>query len=462
MKIEIKEAQARAIEQLAASHNVFLWGEMGTGKTLMAIEALKSIQGNNIRRKTCWVVAPKSTIVVTWSKHLNLLYPEAEHAIIGTSSDAHLQRAYVVLMTPGLLHSRIDDLIKTTNPPEVIIWDELTTLSGRGAHFKAAMRLKRKFKPAYLWGMTGTPMADDPLGLYGQAAFISAKVPFIPFYTWRGATMYQVSQYKWVPHSHWMDTIKAWLPDNIYVKTEDVYDQSATHYNPIYQEQPKAMAELQQRLIAQQMLHIGGLPIVPSNTAHLCSMLLQLSAGFVYRSEGNPIAVSDHRIEAVVNYCKSLKHKVIIFAPYTYMINRLADRLTACKIDGGVVKDRHEVLNKFRQSSQQFLVANPAAMAHGVTLTEATETVWAAPCYSNQQFQQANARIQRLGQHNPVTYSLFYSSKFEVGVYDVLRNKGNLQEYFMNYIGNHNGSIGNKPRHSKNVPEFGPINRVKT
>ena len=69
------------------------------------------------------------------------------------------------------------------------------------------------------------------------------------------------------------------------------------------------------------------------------------------------------------------------------------------------------------------LVLQPAAAAHGLTLTAANTIIWWSPISSLETYLQANARIHRAGQVNKCSIVHLEGSDIEHKVYYMLRNK---------------------------------------
>jgi SNF2 family DNA or RNA helicase len=73
------------------------------------------------------------------------------------------------------------------------------------------------------------------------------------------------------------------------------------------------------------------------------------------------------------------------------------------------------------------LIIQPQAASHGLTLTAADTIIWYAPCTSVETYLQANARIDRPGQVNPMTIVHICGSQTERRVYGMLR--GNVSNH---------------------------------
>jgi hypothetical protein len=69
------------------------------------------------------------------------------------------------------------------------------------------------------------------------------------------------------------------------------------------------------------------------------------------------------------------------------------------------------------------LIIQPQAAAHGVTLTAANVIIWYSPVTSIETYLQANARIHRKGQKNPMTIVHIKGSPVETRLYGMLQNK---------------------------------------
>jgi hypothetical protein len=93
-------------------------------------------------------------------------------------------------------------------------------------------------------------------------------------------------------------------------------------------------------------------------------------------------------------------------------------------ISGAVsANKRAEIVRIFQtQSDPKVLIIQPQAASHGLTLTAADTVIWYAPCTSVETYLQANARIDRPGQVNPMTVVHIRGSNVETRMYSLLRN----------------------------------------
>jgi SNF2 family DNA or RNA helicase len=164
------------------------------------------------------------------------------------------------------------------------------------------------------------------------------------------------------------------------------------------------------------------------------SKLLQISAGFAYDGDGKGVYVGGvGRIREVFNIVEEASGKVIVFAPFRFLTEllgaALAKRWDTAIIHGETPKGRRdEVFTGFQHGEHpRVIVAHPATMAHGLTLTRADTIVWAAPTTSLEIYEQANARITRPGQLSHAHIIHIMSTKAEAQVYSRLRRKAKMQ-----------------------------------
>ena len=82
-------------------------------------------------------------------------------------------------------------------------------------------------------------------------------------------------------------------------------------------------------------------------------------------------------------------HKVLVFVPFKHAISVLSEKLTLDGISNAVIQGdvsvgkRTNIFKAFQeQDDPQVLIIQPAAAAHGVTLTAANTVVWWGPTSS--------------------------------------------------------------------------------
>ncbi len=103
----------------------------------------------------------------------------------------------------------------------------------------------------------------------------------------------------------------------------------------------------------------------------------------------------------------------------------LTKKKISCEIISGKVSvnKRTEIIKEFQEKeTPQVLIIQPQAASHGLTLTAANTIIWYAPVTSVETYLQANARINRPGQHNPMTIVHIQGSEVEAKLYGMLQN----------------------------------------
>ena len=87
------------------------------------------------------------------------------------------------------------------------------------------------------------------------------------------------------------------------------------------------------------------------------------------------------------------------------------------------VNKRNKIIKDFQDNEKpRVLIIQPQAASHGLTLTAANTVIWYAPVTSVETYLQANARIDRPGQHNPMTIIHIKGSEVETRLYKMLRS----------------------------------------
>jgi SNF2 family DNA or RNA helicase len=73
-------------------------------------------------------------------------------------------------------------------------------------------------------------------------------------------------------------------------------------------------------------------------------------------------------------------------------------------------------------------------MAHGLTLTAASTVVWYGPINSNEQYTQANGRVERIGKRHTSNVVHIEATQLEYRMYERLKNKQALQGVLLDLI----------------------------
>ena len=283
----------------------------------------------------------------------------------------------------------------------------------------------------WMWMLTGTPAAQSPVDAFGLAKLVNAKNAPKYYGQFRDKVMHKVSQFTWRPKPEANEVVHEVLQPAIRFEKDQCLDLPSVTY--VDREAPltKQQASYYKRLKDRMTMEADGEQVTSVNAATNLNKLLQISGGAVYTDDKEVIEFDvSNRLNVIKEVIDESSHKVLVFVPFTHTIELLNEFLvkskTPCKIISGKVpvNKRSEIIKDFQETDKiQVLIIQPQAASHGLTLTAANTIIWYAPVTSVETYLQANARIDRPGQHNPMTIVHIRGSEVETRLYTMLRSK---------------------------------------
>ena len=318
---------------------------------------------------------------------------------------------------------------------DLIVIDEANAY--KNVQTKRWKLMKKLITPdTWLWMLTGTPAAQSPVDAYGLGKLcVPNRAPRF-FGDYRESVMQQAGPFRWIPRQNAEQIVFDMLQPAIRFEKAQCLDlPEVTHVNrfaPLTPQQRKYYKELKDQMLTEA----AGEEISSVNAAAKMNKLLQISCGAVYTDSGAVIDFDvSNRLSVVEEVIDESSHKVLVFVPYRHTITLLQNYITKAGVKCDVihgdvpVSKRTQIFKKFQeQNDLKVLIIQPQAAAHGVTLTAANTIIWYAPVTSTETYLQANARIDRPGQRNPMTIVHIEGSPVERRLYNMLQSNINNHE----------------------------------
>lgn len=253
--------------------------------------------------------------------------------------------------------------------------------------------------------------------------------------------MLKAGKWKYVPRPDATETVAKVLQPSIRFTRDQCLDLPDT----VYQSRTAQMTDEQKSFFRQMLRHLlielGSGAITAANEAVKMQKLVQIACGVAYDERGAEVPINCAPRLAVLEECiEQAGGKVIVFAPLTGVLGMLKEKLSATYtvelINGSVsAANRSRIFKSFQEDKDPtVLVAHPAAMAHGLTLTSASSIVWYGPITSNEVYTQANGRIDRIGKNKTSVVTHIEATDLERRIYDRLRNKQRLQGILLDML----------------------------
>ena len=426
------------------SKSVAILAEMGTGKTLISIGIAGYLYLQKEINKLL-IVAPLS-ITKVWEEEFQkfadfdyqlevLEGPTKEKSetlrnLFGTK----LQVAVVNYESCWRMEKEI-----ALWKPDMIICDESSKIKNPQAkQSKALHRLGKISKHNMI--LTGTPVTNNPLDFFSQYKFLDESIFGGSYYSFRaryaimgGYGNYQVVGYKNLPeltekaHSIAFRITKKEaldLPEQVdvtrYVELEPM---ARAIYNQV---ERNSYAELSQG------------EVVVRNVLTKLLRLSQITGGYI-KDEFSEIeeqvsSAKLNALEEIIEECLDADKKVVVFARFISEIDAITRMLKHYGIKysliRGDVKDRASEVEKFQNDKDvKVFVGQLQTTGMGLTLTASDTAVFYSLSYNFADYEQAKARIHRIGQKNNCTYIHLIAKKtIDEKVMEALTKKKNIAD----------------------------------
>jgi SNF2 family DNA or RNA helicase len=436
------EIQKRTVELLTEYPRCYVLSSFGTGKTRCVIWAFDYLR-KIVASKRCLIIAPLSTLRFVWAREIFQTAPELKVNVLHGNRAKRLKLladpADCYVINPDGL-GIIADIVAKRTDIDLIVIDELAMFRNRTKRTKILRKLAW-LKP-HVWGLTGAPTPNAPTDVFEQARIVTPATVAMPFTRFREELMYKVTDFKWVPRPGAIEKAVNVLVPSVRFTLDDVMELPEF----VSQNIDVELSPLQKTIYEDIRKHcwgmINGGEISAVNAAGAMTKLLQISLGWVYDKHGNTIDLdASRRLEALGDLIEASSNKVLVFVPYKHALAGVTEYLKKRGFDAVAVsgdtphKERADIFNLF-QNTERYnpLVAHPGVAAHGLTFTAADTVAWFGPITSLEMYDQANARIRRVGQKHKQLFAHFQATPIERKVYKLLINKIDAQDALLQLL----------------------------
>ena len=425
------------------SQGAALLMEMGTGKSLTAIAIIGALsQAGRIRRVL--VVAPLSILGV-WEEEFQKFaaYPYSLAILTGSSAKKldtlrHMTGTalQVVVVNYESAWRMEKDLLAWQ--PDLIIADEGHKIKTHNISASKAMH-RLGAAARYRLLLTGTLITNKAIDVFSPFKFLNPSIFGGSFYVFRNRYFDMVGYGNHTPVLK--QSMEAELTEKIHsisyraTKAECLDLPETTDVIRQVELEPAAL-RIYKGLVKESYAELYGGEVTAPNILTRLLRLSQLTGGFIGNDETAAVKqVSCAKLSAledILDGATMEEQKLVIIARFIPEIHTICKLLEKRNLRysciTGEVKDRDEQVSQFQNDpAVSVFVGQIATAGLGITLTAASTMVFYSLDYSMSNFEQAKARIHRVGQHNPCTYLyLVARGTVDEKVLESLKSKADL------------------------------------
>lgn len=439
--------QQHCIDKIIEIKKLGLFLDMGLGKTVTTLTAVKELKYNRFLVRKVLVIAPKKVAEGTWTReaakweHTQMLRVSP---VLGSQT-----KRIRALNTPADLYiinrenvCWLVDYYRNAWPFDMVVVDESSSFKSHSAkRFKALASVGDRIDR--MVELTGTPSPNGLEDLWSQIFLLDGGERLGKRYTQFRERYFQpdkrgadgmVYSYEAKPGTE--ASILEKISDIcISMKAEDYLQLPDITYHEIPVELDskslKAYCELEREMVLQ--LPEDDETISVTSAAALSNKLLQLANGALYGEDRQVHEVHGCKVEAFLELIESLQGKpALVF--YNYQHDR-ARILKALEKSGLAVRELKTTQDEddWNAGKIQVLLTHPASSAYGLNLQQGgNHVIWFGLTWNYELYTQANKRLHRQGQKEKVIiHHLVCSGTRDTDVMQALQRKDDVQSWVM-------------------------------
>ena len=439
--------QQHCIAKVIEIAKLGLFLDMGLGKTVTTLTAIRQLKYDRFEVRKVLVIAPKKVAEGPWTREKD----KWEHTKILRVSPVLGSQAKRIraLNTPADIYiinrenvCWLVDYYRNDWPFDMVVIDESSSFKSHTAkRFKALASISSRI--TRLVELTGTPSPNGLDDLWSQIFLLDGGERLGKRYTQfreryfdpgrRGADG-MVYDYKAKPGSEQSIleqisdiciSMKAedylQLPDIIYHTVPVVLDTKAL----------KAYREMERKMVLE--LPEDEEEISVTSAAALSNKLLQLANGALYDDDHQVHEIHDCKLEAFTELIESLQGKpALVFYNFQHDKTRILKALEKTKMQIRELKKPQDE-DDWNAGKIDILLAHPASAAYGLNLQQGgNHVIWFGLTWNYELYTQANKRLHRQGQTEKVIiHHLVSTGTRDEDVMQALEKKDDVQNWVM-------------------------------
>ena len=402
--------QKYAMEFILMHPSAALLLDMGLGKTVITLTAIKELMYERFEVNKVLVIAPLRVARDTWPAEIrkwNHLAGLTYAVAVGSQAER-----LAALRSKADIHiinrENVTWLVEESGLPfdyDLVVIDELSSFkSYRAKRFKSLLSVRRTVKR--IVGLTGTPSSNGLMDLWAQfrlldlgerlGRYISRyrERYFLP--DKRNAQV--VFTYKLKPGAE--EQIYNAISDiTISMKAEDYLDLPPCIHNVVKVALSEREREVYERFRKEMVISLGGEEIDAMNAAALSNKLLQMANGAVYDDRHTGHHIHDRKLDALEDLIEAANGRpVMVCYWFRHDLERIRGRFPAVR----ELKTAQDI-EDWNAGKIPVALVHPASAGHGLNLQYGGCTlVWFGLTWSLELYQQTNKRLHRQGQRDTV------------------------------------------------------------
>ncbi len=438
MKFKPHDYQRYTIQFIIDHPEAAIFLGMGMGKTISTLTAINDLVRNRFETQRVLVIAPIRVARDTWPAELKKwdhLAGLTVSPIIGTTKQRETAtRRQADIYTIG--RENIPWLVKHHGnrwPYDMVIIDELSSFKNPQAkRFKALKKVRPKIRR--IVGLTGTPAPNSLLDIWAPFRLIDNGQRLGKYITHYRDQYFTPGRRNGTVVYNW--NLRPGADQAIYDNIADItvsmrttdYLQlpEATHQHITVQLPAKARKHID-TLKRDLVLDLDDDTIDAANAATLSLKLQQLAGGAIYNEAGDDyITIHDEKIQALTELVdQAAGNTMLVCYWFKHERDRILDAIPTAR-----VLDTQQDFEDWNAGKIPVSLIHPASAGHGLNLQSGGHImVWYTTPWSLELYEQANARLHRQGQTEPVSIiHIDTADSIDQTVHQALNRKDTTQQ----------------------------------
>lgn len=294
---------------------------------------------------------------------------------------------------------------------DIVCFDELTRMKHPSTRrFKLMKPLLGNFK--FRWGLTGTPVPNGLMDLFGQIFTLDGGARLGKFITHYRMTYFHQKpwdKWTWYPNEGAMDQITKALKNMVHYVDEKMWlKMPALHHIQLPVTLPAQALKEYKKFEKEAIIKLKDEVLTASTAAVLSLKLRQYASGSVYNSERETVVVHEVKIDVLEDLIEELNGSPLFVAVgFLHEVESIRRRLgkKIPYLGGGVsAKEMDKIIQQWNMGWIPVLLAHPTSVAHGLNLQAGGNNVcWYTMTFNQEEHVQFIRRVYRQGQEKKVT-----------------------------------------------------------